>query len=57
LGEDSSIALAEVVEVIKKLPDCKVPGVDEFHPEMLKVLDMVGLSWLTHLFNVAWRSG
>ena len=24
--------------------------------EMLKALNMVGLSWLTHLFNVTWRS-
>jgi len=24
---------------------------------MLKALDIVGLSWLTCLFNVAWRSG
>jgi len=31
--------------------------VDEIRPEMLKALDIVKLSWLTHLFNVAWRSG
>uniref|UniRef100_A0AAR2LXG4 Tetraspanin n=1 Tax=Pygocentrus nattereri TaxID=42514 RepID=A0AAR2LXG4_PYGNA len=35
----------------------KAPGVDEIHPEMLKALDIVGLSWLTRLCNIAWTSG
>ncbi len=26
-------------------------------PEKLKALDIVELSWLTHLFSVKWRSG
>lgn len=30
---------------------------DEVGPEFLKALDIVGLSWLTCLYNVAWRSG
>ncbi len=30
---------------------------DEIRPEMLKALDIFGLSWLTHLFSDAWRSG
>ena len=30
---------------------------DKIRPEMLKTLGMVGLFWLTHLFNVAWRYG
>ncbi len=29
---------------------------DEICPEMLKALDVVGLSLLTHLFSVTWRS-
>ncbi len=29
---------------------------DEIGPRMLKALDIVGLSWLTHLFSVVWRS-
>jgi len=29
----------------------------EIRPEMLKALDIAGLSWLTRLFSVAWRSG
>jgi len=44
LGEDSSINLVAVVEVIKKFPGSKAPWVDEIHSEMLKTLDMVGLS-------------
>ena len=34
-----------------------MPGVDEIRLEMLKGLAMVRLSWLSHLFNIAWRSG
>jgi len=34
-----------------------VPEVDEICPEMLKALEIVGLSLLTHLFNVACSSG
>uniref|UniRef100_A0AAY5KH73 Reverse transcriptase domain-containing protein n=1 Tax=Esox lucius TaxID=8010 RepID=A0AAY5KH73_ESOLU len=46
---DLSITRAEVTEVVKKL--------DEIRPEYLKSLDVVGLSWLTRLCNIAWRSG
>ncbi|XDV52206.1 hypothetical protein PO909_020956 [Leuciscus waleckii] len=49
---DSSITQAEVTEVVKKLL-----GVDEIRPEYLKSLDVLGLSWLTRLCNIAWRSG
>lgn len=35
LGEDSFISLAKVTEVVKTLPNSKVSGVDEIHPEML----------------------
>ncbi len=44
-GEASLISLAEVSEVVKKLLSGKAPGVDEIHPEMLKALDIVWLSW------------
>ncbi|RJG15506.1 hypothetical protein D4A39_16625 [Alcanivorax profundi] len=30
---------------------------DEIRPEYLKSLDVVGLSWLTRLCNIAWRMG
>jgi len=56
-GEASPIYLADVTEVVKKLFRDKAPGADEIRPEMLKALDIVGVSWLTRLFNVAWRSG
>ncbi len=53
----SSITRAEVTEVVKKLLGGKAPGVDEIRPEYLKSLDVVGLSWLTRLCSIAWRSG
>ncbi len=49
----SSITWAEVTEVVKKLLGGKAPGVDEIRPEYLKSLDVVGLSWLTRLCNIA----
>ena len=30
---------------------------DEIHPELLKDLDVVGLLWLTRLYNIVWSSG
>ncbi|KAK3569492.1 hypothetical protein QTP86_031481 [Hemibagrus guttatus] len=54
---DSFITQAEVTEVVQQLLVGKAPGVDEIHPEYLKSLDVVGLSWLTRLCNIAWRSG
>ncbi|TWW74447.1 R2DM Retrovirus-related Pol polyprotein from type II retrotransposable element [Takifugu flavidus] len=53
----SHISGAEVAEVVKKLLGGKDPGVDEIHPEFLTALDVVGLSWLTRLCNIAWTSG
>ncbi|KAI3351882.1 hypothetical protein L3Q82_020711, partial [Scortum barcoo] len=54
---DSSITQAKVTEVVRKLLGGKAPGVDEIRPEYLKSLDVVGLSWLTRLCNIAWRLG
>ena len=54
---DSPISGAEVAEVVKKLCGGKAPGVDEIRPDYLKALDVVGLSWLTRLCNIAWTSG
>ncbi len=54
---DSSITQAEVTEVVRKLLGGKAPGVDEICPEYLKSLDVVGLSWLTRLCNIAWQLG
>ncbi|KAI3356259.1 hypothetical protein L3Q82_017506 [Scortum barcoo] len=55
---DSSITQAEVTEVVRKLHAvARRLGVDEIRPEYLKSLDVVGLSWLTHLCNIAWRLG
>ncbi|KAK3544536.1 hypothetical protein QTP86_015589 [Hemibagrus guttatus] len=54
---DSFITQAEVTEVVQQLLGGKAPGVDEIRPEYLKSLDVVGLSWLTHLCSIAWQSG
>jgi len=51
------ISGAEVAKVVKKLLGGNAPGVDEVRPEFLKALDVVGLSWLTRLCNIAWTSG
>lgn len=55
LREAPPISLAEVAEVIKKLTSGKALSVEEIHPEMLKVLNIVGLSWLTCFLHVLWR--
>ncbi|KAK3566533.1 hypothetical protein QTP86_034036 [Hemibagrus guttatus] len=47
---------ASVTEVVQQLLGGKARGVDEIHPEYLKSLDVVGLSWLTCLCNISWRS-
>ncbi|KAK3572660.1 hypothetical protein QTP86_001628 [Hemibagrus guttatus] len=54
---DSFITQAEVTEVVQQLLSSKAPGVDEIHPEYLKSLDVVGLSWLIRLCNIAWQIG
>ncbi|KAK3518107.1 hypothetical protein QTP70_033333 [Hemibagrus guttatus] len=54
---DSFITQAEVTEVVQQLLGGKAPGVDEIRHEYLKSLDVVGLSWLTHLCNIVWWSG
>ncbi|KAK3527008.1 hypothetical protein QTP86_006386 [Hemibagrus guttatus] len=50
---DSFITQDEVTEVVQQLLGGKAPGVDEIRPEYLKSLDVVGLSWLTRLCNIA----
>ncbi|KAK3564007.1 hypothetical protein QTP86_006259 [Hemibagrus guttatus] len=54
---DSFITQAEATEVVQQLLSGEAPGVDEIRPEYLKSLDVVGLSWLTRLCNIAWRRG
>ena len=53
LWEALLISLAEVLEVVKKLLSGKTPGLYEICPEILKVLDIVWLSWLIRCFIVA----
>lgn len=54
--EDPSIIRAEATKVAKLLSG-KALGVDEIRPEFLKALDVVGLSWLTCVFNIVRRFG
>lgn len=51
--DDLTISGDEVT--VKQLLGGRVPGVDDVYPELLKALDVIGLSWLTQLYNVAWR--
>ena len=56
-GLGRPISGVEVSEVLKQLRGGGAPGVDEIRPGYLKALDVVGLSWLTRLCNIAWTSG
>lgn len=55
--EDSIITGVEVTKEINKLHGGMDPGMGEIHLELFKVLDVVQLSWLTCLCNVALTSG
>ncbi|KAM9812086.1 uncharacterized protein ACBT44_011417 isoform 1-T7 [Syngnathus typhle] len=54
---DSPISGVKVTGVVKKFLGGKAPGVDEIRPDFLRALDVMGLSWLTRLYNIAWTSG
>ena len=56
-GGSTLISLEEVAGVVKHLHSGKAPGIDEIRPEMLKALGVEGLSRVTCLFNIAWKSG
>lgn len=56
-GTGRPLAAALAVAQAKELLYIKAPGVEKIHPEIWKALDIVRLSWLTHLFSTAWRSG
>ena len=43
-GLDSLITAVEIGEAVKELSSSSTQGVDEIHPELLKALDVVGLS-------------
>ena len=48
-GLNFPITGAEVARAVKQLCSGSTPGVDEIRPELLKALEVVGLSWLTRL--------
>ncbi|XP_055715158.1 uncharacterized protein LOC129809374 [Phlebotomus papatasi] len=55
--EESSPSESEVLYAISKLKDGKAAGIDEIRPEMLKLMGIVGVNWLTRVIKVAWQSG
>ena len=55
--EDIQITEADVNAVIKLLKTGKAPGEDDIRPEMLKVMNMPGVLWLTRVCKVACRTG
>ncbi|TWW77546.1 hypothetical protein D4764_12G0009360 [Takifugu flavidus] len=55
--ENSAITQAEVTKVVIKYLSGRASGTDDVCPEYLKSLDLVGMSWLKCLCNIAWQSG
>lgn len=56
-GDYSPITGCKVTNVVKQLHSGRAPRMDQICLEFLKVLNLVGLSWLTCLCKVALRSG
>ena len=54
-GMGSLITAVVVIEAIKQFRSA--PGVDEICPQFFKALDVLGLPWLTCLWNIAGTSG
>ena len=52
-GVSAFISLVEVTKVVKKLLEARLRGWMRYTPEMLKALDIVGLTRLTRLSNFA----
>ena len=52
-GLSSLITGVEVTRAVKQLHSRSTLGLEEIRPEVLKALDVVGLSWLTSLCNIA----
>ena len=47
----------EVGKTVKKMKTGKAVGVDELSVEMVKPNRLVGIKWLTRLFNVCFTRG
>lgn len=52
-GVSQSITPTKVTEVVEKLKCGKVPWLGEVCTVYLKSVDVVELSWVIHLFNIA----
>ena len=55
--EDIQITEADVNAIIKSLKTGKALDKDDIRPEMLKVMNMHGVRWLTRVCKVAYKTG
>ena len=57
IGEEICLTKAELITAIKCVKADKAPGKDDIRPEMLKAMNNLGVRWLIHVFQVAWKTG
>ena len=55
--EVRTITEEQVEKAVKKMKNGKAVGVDELSVEMVKANELVGIKWLTRLFNVCCTTG
>ena len=55
-GRSTSVSLAEVTEILQHLHS-SLWDFDTFCPDLLKALSVYGLSGITLVLNIAWKSG
>ena len=55
--EVRTIAEKEVEKAVKKMKTGKAVGADELSVEMVKANRLVGIKWLTRLFNLCFTTG
>ena len=55
--EVRTITEEEVEKAVKKMKTGKAVGVDELSVEIVKANELVGIKWLTRLFNVCFTTG
>lgn len=48
---------SEVLYAINTMKNRKATLIDEIRSKMLELMDIAGVSWLTHVIKVVWQSG